>query len=209
MPLITFEGIDGSGKGTQIRLLKKRIRRAGVETVVFREPGGTPLSEQVRTLLLDSRLHIHPLAELLLFSAARAQLCNEEIRPLLERGVVVIVDRFYDSTVAYQGGGRQIGDYEWLSEFNRRVTGGLVPDRTYYLRVSVEAAVKRRQYQDDDRLESGGAEFFRRVELAYERIAREEPQRVVIVDGDGAPEDIGETIWSDAIALIRTTEPGP
>ena len=184
MPLITFEGIDGSGKGTQIRLLRKRLRQIGAESVVFREPGGTALSERVRELLLESELHIEPLSELLLFSAARSQLCTRKIRPLVDRGEIVILDRFYDSTVAYQGGGRRIGDSDWLSEFNARVTGGLVPDRTYYLKVSLDVSRKRRRYREDDRLESGGDEFFERVSSAYDRIAGEHPERVVIIDGD-------------------------
>lgn len=208
MPLITFEGIDGSGKGTQIRLLRKHLARVDREPVVFREPGGTRLSERVRTVLLDSDLHIEPFAELLLFSAARSQLCAEKIQPLLDRGEVVILDRFFDSTVAYQGGGRQIGDFEWLSEFNRRVTGGLIPDRTYYLRVSAEESRRRRQYREEDRLEAGGEAFFDLVVAAYERIAAEHPQRVLVVDGDRPPDEVAETVWADARSLIGSEEPG-
>lgn len=202
MPLITFEGIDGSGKGTQIRLLRKKLREERRDSVVFREPGGTALSERVRSILLDGDLHIEPLAELLLFSAARSQLCAEKIRPLLQAGEIVILDRFYDSTVAYQGGGREIGDFEWLSEFNARVTGNLVPDRTYFLRISIEAALRRRQYRENDRLESGGDEFFRRVHEAYERIAREHSGRVVVIDGDRPQDDVAESIWEDARSLL-------
>ncbi|NNE46532.1 MAG: dTMP kinase [Rhodothermales bacterium] len=208
MPLITFEGIDGSGKGTQIRLLRKRCQALGVDSTVFREPGGTLLSERVRPLLLDPALHVEPLAELLLFSAARSQLCEEKIRPLLAEGAVVILDRFYDSTVAYQGGGRQIGDFDWLSEFNRRVTGGLEPDRTYYLRVTLEVAARRRRHREEDRLESGGEAFFERVEAAYERIARENHDRVVSIDGNGPPEEVADAVWKDARTLIVPLEPG-
>jgi dTMP kinase len=208
MPLITFEGIDGSGKGTQIRLLRKHLVRAGIEPVLFREPGGTRLSERVRSVLLDPDLHIEPLAELFLFSAARSQLCAEEIRPLLDRGKVVMLDRFFDSTVAYQGGGREIGDFEWLTEFNRRVTGDLTPDRTYYLRVSTDEAFRRRRHRTDDRLEAGGAEFFERVAASYERIAREHPDRVLVIDGDGTPDEIAEVIWADARAIVGVAEPG-
>lgn len=208
MPLITFEGIDGSGKGTQIRLLRKRLRQAGIDSVVFREPGGSRLSERVRELLLDTALHIEPFAELLLFSAARAQLCSEKIAPLLDRGEVVLLDRFYDSTVAYQGGGRQIGDFEWLSEFNRRVTDDLTPDRTYYLRVSTEVGHRRRRHRDQDRLEAGGDAFFERVAETYERIAAEHPERVLIIDGDRPPDEVSETIWSDARGVVGASEPG-
>ncbi len=207
MPLITFEGIDGSGKGTQIRLLQGHLSEAGVTSMVFREPGGTRLSEKVRGLLLDPTLHIEPLPELLLFSAARAQLCSEEIRPLLEQGAIVILDRFYDSTVAYQGGGRRIGDFEWLSDFNARVTGGLVPDRTYYLKVPVDVARHRRTYQEDDRLEAGGDEFFQRVEAAYDRIAEENPGRVVVVDGSREPGAVADTVWKDVSVWLERPEP--
>ena len=208
MPLITFEGIDGSGKGTQIRLLRKRLSRSGIESVVFREPGGSRLSERVRELLLDSALHIEPFAELLLFSAARSQLCAEKIKPLVDRGAVVILDRFYDSTVAYQGGGRQIGNMEWLSGFNRKVTGGLTPDRTYYLRIPASVGEIRRRHRDDDRLEAGGEAFFERIVQTYERIAAAEPERVMVVDGDRAPEDVALTVWEDARAVVGVTEPG-
>ncbi len=208
MPLITFEGTDGSGKGTQLRLLRKRLRELDIKSTLYREPGGTPLSEQVRSLLLNSSLHIEPFAELLLFSAARAQLSTQRIRPLLNQGKIVIVDRFYDSTVAYQGGGRGIGDLEWLAEFNRRVTTGLVPDRTYYLRVSIDVARRRRRHRDDDRLEKGGEEFFRRVEATYEHIAAEHPDRVVVIDGSAPVEDVSAEIWGDVTSIIGLEEPG-
>jgi dTMP kinase len=208
MPLITFEGIDGSGKGTQIRLLRERLERSGIESIVFREPGGTLLSERVRALLLDPALHIEPFAELLLFSAARAQLCSEKIRPLLAQGAVVILDRFFDSTVAYQGGGRQLGDDEWLTRFNRKVTGDLMPDRTYYLRIPAGVGRRRRQHQYEDRLEAGGEAFFARIAETYERIASKNPDRVVIVDGDRPAEDVAETIWADARTVVGATEPG-
>ncbi len=208
MPLITFEGIDGSGKGTQIRLLRRRLSQSGIESVVFREPGGSRLSERVRELLLDPVLHIEPFAELLLFSAARSQLCAEKIKPLLDRRAVVLLDRFYDSTVAYQGGGRQIGDLDWLSEFNRKVTGGLKPDRTYYLRIPTSVGTRRRRHRDDDRLEAGGEVFFERIVETYEQIAAGDPGRVLVVDGDRAPEDVAETIWEDARFIVGATEPG-
>ncbi len=178
----------------------------GLEPVVFREPGGTVLSERVRAVLLDHTLSVDPMAELLLFSAARCQLSTERIRPLLEAGRVVICDRFYDSTVAYQGGGRRLGEFEWLTDFNRRVTGGLVPDRTYYLRVSPETARRRRADRAVDRLEAGGDSFFQRVQETYDRSAREMPQRFVVVEGERSPEEIAELIWEDAVRLMK--EPG-
>lgn len=178
----------------------------GHEPVVFREPGGTILSERVRAVLLDHTLSVDPMAELLLFSAARCQLSAERIRPLLKAGRVVICDRFYDSTVAYQGGGRGLGEFEWLTDFNRRVTGGLVPDRTYYIRVSPETSQRRRADREVDRLEAGGDAFFSRVQETYERIAREMPERFMVIDGERRPEAIADEIWDDAEALIQ--EPG-
>ena len=168
---VTFEGIDGSGKTTQVRLLAERLEAGGARPLVVREPGGTPLSERVRTLLLDEDLDVAPMAELLLFSAARAQLVEEKIRPVLTEGRPVLCDRFYDSTTAYQGAGRALAENEeergnaasveasageafaveastgktWLERFHRRVTGGLSPDRTFLLRLAPETALRRRE----------------------------------------------------------------
>ncbi len=202
MPFITFEGIDGSGKSTQVRLLDARLRERGVDCKLLREPGGTDVSERVRSLLLDVSLRMEPMTELLLFSAARSQLCRERIIPMLSEGRVVICDRFYDSTVAYQGGGREVGDFDWLRDFNRRVTGGLVPDRTYLLDVTGEMGAARRAGRDDDRLESGGADFFERIRQTYLRIAREEPKRVKVIRGARTQDEIAAEIWEDASRLL-------
>ncbi len=206
MSFITFEGIDGSGKSTQIRLLSARLRDLGLDCTVLREPGGTDVSERVRSLLLDVSLRMEPMTELLLFSAARSQLCRERIVPILSEGGVVICDRFYDSTVAYQGGGREVGDFDWLRDFNRRVTGGLVPDRTYLLDVAGAVGSARRADRADDRLESGGAEFFERIRQTYLRIAAEEPNRVRVVHGARPRDEIAAEIWEDATRLLA--EPG-
>ena len=183
-------------------MLSARLSDHGLDCVVLREPGGTEVSERVRTLLLDASLKMDPFTELLLFSAARSQLCRERIAPLVADGRTVICDRFYDSTVAYQGAGRQVGDFEWLTDFNRRVTGGLVPDRTYLLRVPATVAESRRAHRRNDRLESGGYDFFIRVERAYERIAGDEPQRFKVLDGSPPPDEIAEQIWADASLLL-------
>ena len=195
--LISFEGIDGSGKSTQALLLKQKLEDAGYDVMLCREPGGTPLSESIRNLLLDPGLEIGPFSELLLFSAARAELVRTVIQPALEAGKMVILDRFYDSTVAYQGAGRQLADEEWLNDFNKRVTSGLQPDRTFLIRVSTETARERMQEQPLDRMELTGREFFDRVVEAYDSIARNHSHRVVSLDGLLPIHEIHERIWED------------
>jgi dTMP kinase len=186
--LITFEGIDGSGKSTQARRLADALEAAGRRVVRVREPGGTALGERVRALLLDPAAAITPTAELLLFGAARAQLVDEVVRPALAAGAVVVADRFYDSTTAYQGGGRALFDPAWLDAFHAHVTGGLAPARTYLLDVPVEVALARRAGQADDRMEAGGAAFFERVRAAYLAAAARHPDRVVVLDGTRPPD---------------------
>ncbi len=211
--LITFEGIDGSGKSTQARLLIEHLRSEGHSALLVREPGGTALSEQVRTLLLDPALDIDPFAELLLFSAARAQLVTEKIRPALEAGQVVVCDRFYDSTTAYQGAGRQLEEPEWLRTFHEKVTGGLVPDRTYLVEVPPAVAQARREGMQDsgtdgasapDRMEAGGTDFYRRVAAAYAGLAEEESDRFVRLDGEQSIDALHTKIRADVRALMAT-----
>lgn len=209
--LITFEGIDGSGKSTQARLLVEHLRSEGHATMLVREPGGTTLSERIRTLLLDPALDIDPFAELLLFSAARAQLVTEKIRPALEAGRIVVCDRFYDSTTAYQGAGRQLEAPDWLRAFHAKVTGGLVPDRTYLVEVPPAVAQARREGASDgttneasapDRMEAGGLDFYRRVAAAYAMLAEEESDRFVRLDGEHSIDALHATIWADVQALM-------
>ena len=212
--LITFEGIDGSGKSTQAQKLWERLRKEGRDPLLVREPGGTKLSERVRDLLLDRALHVAPFAELLLFSAARAQLVVERIRPALEHERTVICDRFYDSTTAYQGAGRQLGDLAWLHDFNRRVTGGLVRHRTYLIDLEPATALARRANRHaetatrDDRMEAAGIAFQQRVATAYQILARDEPARFLPLDGNRSAEALHAQIWDDFQRLRpRTTEP--
>lgn len=195
--LISFEGLDGSGKTTQARLLETRLRQHGYRTLLVREPGGTPLGEGVRGLLLDPALHVAPLAELMLFSAARAQLVAEVVRPALENGTVVLCDRFFDSTLAYQGGGRGVAPLDWLRDFCHTVTGGLVPQRTYLVRVSPETAAARRSNRAADRMEAGDAAFHGRIAAAYDALAEAEPARFLVLDGARSPEALHADIWAD------------
>lgn len=205
MLLITFEGIDGSGKSTQARLLNASLQDRGYETLLVREPGGTELSERVRDILLQPSLNVHPLAELLLFSAARTQLVSERIRPALDAGRIVICDRFYDSTTAYQGAGRGVADPDWLQDFHQRVTQGLVPDRTYLVEVDADTARERREEGDvgRDRMEGEDDAFYERVSRAYARLAEEEPDRIHRVDGGRPIEAVHTDIQADVEALLE------
>ncbi len=174
--LITFEGIDGSGKSTQISLLKDRLIESGYRVEVFREPGGTDVSEMIRGMLLNPELDIDPVTELLLFSSARSQLVAEKVRPLLKEGVVVILDRFYDSTIAYQGFGRKSMPIEQIHQINAAATHNLVPDFTFYLRLSLEEAAERTKNFEKDRMERSGDSFFKRVFDGFEHLAATEPR---------------------------------
>ena len=217
---LTFEGIDGSGKTTQVRRLAERLEAEGAGPLVVREPGGTALSERVRTLLLSDELAVAPMAELLLFSAARAQLVEEKIRPALAEGRPVLCDRFYDSTTAYQGAGRALatgeaaGDPEgntWLDRFHRRVTGGLTPERTFLLRLAPEDARARReatqQQAGPDRMEAGPADFHQRVAAAYDALAARHSERFHVLDATEPPEVLHEAIWQE-VSSLRSSDDG-
>ena len=201
--LITFEGIDGSGKSTQAARLATALAARGHAVRRVREPGGADLPERIRALLLDPALAIADRAELLLFSAARAQLVDEVVRPALAAGETVIADRFYDSTTAYQGDGRRLADPEWLDAFHQFVTGGVAPRRTYYIDVPLETAAARRAGQRADRMEASGEAFYARVQVAYGALAARHPERILTLDGTLAPEALHTLILSDLDALAR------
>jgi dTMP kinase len=181
---ISLEGVDGSGKSTQAKLLAEAL---GPETLLIREPGGTSAAERIRELLADPALEIDPFAELLLFSAARADLVSRVIRPALEAGTHVVADRFADSSVAYQGGARELGTSHVLS-LTDTVIGGLWPDVTVLLRVDPEVGLGRAD--GEDRFESEGVDLQRAVAEAYEEIAQIASDRVVVVDGAGSVDEV-------------------
>jgi dTMP kinase len=181
---VSLEGIDGSGKSTQARLLAEAL---GPETLLIREPGGTDAAERIRALLADPDLVLDPFAELLLFSAARADLTARVIRPALEAGRDVVSDRFADSSVAYQGAARGLGAGEVIS-LTDAATDGLWPDLTILLRVDPEVGLGRAG--GEDRFESEGLDFQRAVAEAYEEIAQIAADRVVAIDADGSVEEI-------------------
>jgi dTMP kinase len=203
--LVTFEGIDGSGKSTQARLLVERMEEEGYHALLVREPGGTGLSERVREVLLDASLRIDPLAELLLFSAARAQLVSERIQPALAEGQIVVCDRFYDSTTAYQGAGRAVADQAWIQAFNQHVTAGLKPHRTYYIAVPLAVAQARQTEAGTakDRMEQADVAFYERVIAAYEQIATHEAERFHQLDGCQSVERLHRLVWSDVQETLR------
>ncbi|HVG34189.1 MAG TPA: dTMP kinase, partial [Pyrinomonadaceae bacterium] len=190
---ITFEGIDGSGKSTQLRMLASVLRLGGFEVVVTREPGGTPLGKRLRTALLDAQAEVDPLAELLLYAADRAQHVRTLLRPALETSHIVLSDRYADATVAYQGAGRGFTP-ELIAEVVALATGGLKPDLTLIFDVSVAECLlrtKRRETNDQgkDRLDGEDVDFYARVRERYLEIAAAEPERVRIVDASGSVEE--------------------
>ena len=203
--LITLEGIEGSGKSTQAALLHGALLSAGIPVSLTREPGGSPLAEQVRDLIL--RAGEEPLApgtELLLFLAARAQHVARTVRPALERGEVVVCDRFTDATLAYQGGGRTIAE-PILTTLNDWATGGIKPARTYLLDVPVELGLeraKRRTSDGPDRIEKESRAFFEAVRARYLEVARREPERIVVLRGTDPKEKLAHHIWTDVQRIL-------
>lgn len=187
--LITFEGIDGSGKSTQISLLKEKIIESGKEVHVLREPGGTDISEIIRGILLNPEIEIDPVTEVLLFSSARSQLIAEKVKPFLEKGAVIILDRFYDSTTAYQGYGRKSMDLEAIHQINKIASHGLLPDVTFYLRLSLEESAKRTAHMQKDRMEQSGVEFYENVIKGFDQLA-ETNDRFVAIDASDSVEKV-------------------
>ena len=187
--LISFEGIDGSGKSTQIQLLKQKIEEQDLTVQVFREPGGTAVSEQIRELLLHPDSQINPVAEMLLFSSARSQLVSEKVLPALEKGEIVILDRFYDSTTAYQGYGRETIPLDQIDVINRIASHNRQPDITFYLRLSIEESLNRRKHMQKDRMEQSGSLFFKKVIQGFDELAKNE-ERFITIDALAEIEEI-------------------
>jgi dTMP kinase len=201
---ITFEGNEGSGKTTQIATLADRFRASGREVIVLREPGGTPIGEEIRHILKHSANNAAMTweAELLLMNASRAQLVREIILPALNARKVVVCDRFFDSTLVYQGYGRQL-DLAMVRGVIEVAVGKLLPDITFLLQVSTHTSYERRNQRNQaqgvvrDRMEEADHGFFDRVEQGYEALAREEKSRVVTIDGERESSLVTESIWSE------------
>jgi dTMP kinase len=188
---VTFEGVDGSGKTTQAELLADWLRAAGRRVVTAREPGETVLGESVRALVLHGD-EMSPWAEAALFAAARAELVARVIRPALEQGADAVVDRYLDSSVAYQGIGRGLGAGP-VRDLSLLVTGALLPDRTFVLAVEPDEALARSS-DERDRIEREDDDFMRRVDDAYRSLAADEPGRIVLLDGAAPPQQLAEEV---------------
>ena len=192
--LITFEGIDGSGKSTQIQLLEAEFEKLGISYKTFREPGGTKLSEEIRTILLDKEnIELYSNAESLLFAAARAQLTAEQIKPAITKGEFVICDRFTDSTIAYQGYGRGL-NINNLELMNTIATDGLIPDITFILDIDPQKATERLKTVNPDRMEAAGIDFFKKIRQGYCQIREQNQSRCIVIDGEKPQKDISKEI---------------
>ena len=186
--LITVEGLDGAGKTTLVGALAGALHARGQEVFVLREPGGVELSERIRALVKDPALEVHPRAEALLYAAARAQLVAEQLEPLLAAGHWVLLDRFVDSSLAYQGAGRGLG-VEEIRALNLFATGGLTPDRTLLLRIDAREGLARagERAEAADRLEREELAFFEAIGAAYDELAAAEPERFAVIDAAQEP----------------------
>jgi dTMP kinase len=199
---ITFEGSEGCGKSTQVKRLAARLEQAGLPTLITREPGGTAIGEKIRDLLqfAPESFAMTPETEILLFAASRAQLVRETIQPALERGMIVISDRFFDSTTVYQGVARKLSP-EIVDTLNTFAVGHARPDLTFILDIDVATARQRmlrrvRSVAVKDRMEEEPVEFYERVCQGYRELARREPNRFVLIDGAQTPDAIEEQIWN-------------
>ena len=210
---ITFEGIDGSGKSTQLRLLNNHLRTTGWNALITREPGGTPVGLRLRAALLDASGEVDPLTELLVFAADRAQHVRRVIKPALEAGEVVISDRYADATVAYQGAGRGFPP-ELIAEIVQLATEGLKPDLTILFDVSIEESTNRTTRRSNGkssasksgrvRLDIETADFHARVREAYLQIALAEPERVKVIDASGTVDQTQERLREMVVSFLRS-----
>ena len=183
---ITFEGIDASGKTTQVKKTVQYLRKKGFNVLFLREPGGEPVSEQIRRILLKSKFAITPITELMLYLASRSQIVEKKIIPALKAKRVVLCDRFSDSTLAYQGYGRGL-DINWIKSLNQKSTRGVKPDLTLLIDVPLEVYTKRSKLKKNkDRLEKENLTFYKKIRKGYLEIAKNDRKRVKIIDGSGS-----------------------
>lgn len=205
--LITFEGIDGSGKTTQIKRFMQKCADENIPVVLFREPGGTPIGEKIRNILLDkSNSGMCAITELLLYSASRHQLSHELIRPALESGKIVVCDRFYDSTTVYQGYGRGI-DLEFIKALNRIATEHLVPDLTFIFDIPTAERTLRIGTRDLDRLEREDHAFQEKIRQGFRKIAEIEPDRICLIDGTKTEQSISKEVWQKFSRMLKRIQP--
>lgn len=206
---ISFEGLDGSGKSTQIRLLADWISAQGMNPRLLREPGGTDWSESCRNVLLEHRsMPVNPVAEVLLFFSARAQLVSEVIRPGLAAGEVILLDRYVDSSLAYQGYGHGL-PLDFLKTLSHQATGGLLPVRTVYLDVDFDTAVARQTGRGErDRMESMDRDRFNRIRAGYHALIAENPDRYLVIPAQNDPSAIHTAIITAIEPILKRTLPG-
>jgi dTMP kinase len=204
---ITFEGIDGSGKSTQLRMLSGNLRSLGVDFIATHEPGGTPLGTRLREAFLETEETVAPIAELLLFAADRAQHVELLVKPALAEGRIVISDRYIDATSAYQGAGRGF-DEKTVNQIIKLATGSLKPDLTLFFDITVQNALQRMNSRDEttakkNRMDSETADFYDRVREAYLGIAEREPNRFKIIDANGSLEDTHKRVTEMVTAFLE------
>ncbi|MEO0087282.1 MAG: dTMP kinase [candidate division WOR-3 bacterium] len=200
--MITFEGIEGCGKTTQAKLLYEYLKERKLPCLLVYEPGGTRIGEEIRKILLDERnIKMNPKTEFFLYLAARAQLLAEVILPSLQEGKIVISDRFSDSTLAYQGGGRNLG-LEKVSQINKYATNKLKPDLTILIDIPISLSQERIKNEKRDRLEKEAEEFYERVRNTYLLLAKRAPKRIKIFNGDKSIEDLHLEIRTEVIKFL-------
>ncbi len=199
---ITFEGGEGSGKSTQARTLYRRLTKLAIPAVMTHEPGGTPLGRNLRHWLKRAGNNMSPLVELLLFNASRAQLVDEVITPALNKGKIVICDRYSDSTTVYQSYGRGL-DLAMVKAINSTATGGLKPDLTILLDMPVEQGLARKQHSSHDRFEQEDITFHQKVRQGYLTLAAAEPQRWLVIDATKPQNEITDIIWQNVRSLMK------
>lgn len=193
---ITFEGIDGCGKSTQVKMLVEKLEQLGVDVITIREPGGTRISESIRDILLYRDTHeLGERTESLLMTASRAQLTKEVILPALSKGTWVIADRYADSTLAYQGGGRKI-DVDWLEKLNQYATYETIPDLTFFIDILPDEGV-RRQKTKQDRIEQVGIGFQNKTRELYLKLAEKYSDRIIVINGQKDIDTIHKNIWKE------------
>lgn len=202
---VTFEGGDGSGKSTQIRILKDKLIKSGKIVLLTREPGGTPISEKIRDIILDkSNFEMCDMTEALLYASARAQLVEEVIRPAIDEGKIVICDRFVDSSIAYQAYGRGLGDSVGI--INSFAIGDCMPDLTVLLKVASEEGIRRIKNREQDRIEAASIDYHKKVFEAYLDLEKRFPKRIIGVDATGPITEIADVVYQRVETLLKENE---